>query len=145
MAGSAYRWVILLFGILAYGTSHFSRQNYTGITKFIQADFDLDRGAIGLLGASFFYAYAVFQMPWGIAADKFGSRAMATFGMLLTAATMAGFATSQSQEALLFWRAAAGIAGAAAYVSIAGGVARWFPRTRARLQPGCVWRHGGRA
>ena len=127
MAGSAYRWVILLFGILAYGTSHFSRQNYTGITKFIQADFDLDRGAIGLLGASFFYAYAVFQMPWGIAADKFGSRAMATFGMLLTAVTMAGFATSQSQEALLFWRAAAGIAGAAAYVSIAGGVARWFP------------------
>ena len=71
---SAYRWVVLLFGILAYGTSHFSRQNYTGIQKFMQADFDLDRGAIGLLGASFFYAYAVFQMPWGIAADRFGSR-----------------------------------------------------------------------
>jgi MFS family permease len=52
---------------------------------------------------------------------------MVTFGLLLTAATMAGFATSQSQEALLFWRAAAGIAGAAAYVSVAGGVARWFP------------------
>jgi sugar phosphate permease len=127
MTSSAYRWVVLLFGILAYGTSHFSRQNYTGIQKFMQADFDLDRGAIGLLGASFFYAYAVFQMPWGIAADRFGSRAMATFGMLLTALTMFGFATSQSEQALLFWRAAAGIAGAAAYVSIAGGVARWFP------------------
>jgi len=128
MSGTAYRWVILFFGILAYATSHFSRQNYTGIQKFIQADFQLDRGAIGLLGASFFYAYAIFQMPWGIAADKFGSRAMATFGMLLTAATMVGFATSRSEEALLFWRAAAGIAGAAAYVSIAGGIARWFPQ-----------------
>ena len=109
MSGTAYRWVILFFGILAYATSHFSRQNYTGIQKFIQADFQLDRGAIGLLGASFFYAYAIFQMPWGIAADKFGSRAMATFGMLLTAATMVGFATSRSEEALLFWRAAAEI------------------------------------
>jgi sugar phosphate permease len=128
MTAPAYRWVILLFGILAYATSHFSRQNYTGIQKFIQADFQLDRAAIGLLGASFFYAYAIFQMPWGIAADKFGSRAMATLGMLLTAATMVGFATSQSEAALLFWRAAAGIAGAAAYVSIAGGIARWFPQ-----------------
>jgi sugar phosphate permease len=125
---SSYRWVILLFGILAYATSHFSRQNYTGIQKFIQADFQLDRAAIGVLGASFFYAYAIFQMPWGIAADKFGSRTMATLGMLLTAAAMVGFATSQSEQALLLWRAAAGIAGAAAYVSIAGGIARWFPQ-----------------
>lgn len=89
----AYRWVILVFGILAYATSHFARQNYTGIQRFMQADFDLDRGALGLLGAAFFYAYALCQMPWGIAADKLGSR----------------------------------LAAAAAYVSVSGGVARWFP------------------
>lgn len=123
----AYRWVILLFGILAYATSHFARQNYTGIQRFMQADFELDRGALGLLGAAFFYAYALCQMPWGIAADKLGSRLAATVGILLTAATMVGFASSQSEGALLFWRAAAGVAGAAAYVSVAGGVARWFP------------------
>ena len=51
MTAPAYRWVILLFGILAYATSHFSRQNYTSIRKFIQADFQLDSAAIGLLGA----------------------------------------------------------------------------------------------
>lgn len=123
----AYRWVILLFGILAYATSHFARQNYTGIQRFMQADFALDRGTLGLLGAAFFYAYALCQMPWGIAADKFGSRAAATLGILLTAAMMVGFATSQSEGALLFWRAAAGVAAAAAYVSVSGGVARWFP------------------
>jgi sugar phosphate permease len=123
----SYRWVILLFGILAYATSHFARQNYTGIQRFMQADFELDRGALGLLGAAFFYSYALCQMPWGIAADKLGSRLATTVGILLTAGTMVGFATSQSEGALLFWRAAAGVAGAAAYVSIAGGVARWFP------------------
>jgi sugar phosphate permease len=123
----AYRWVILLFGILAYATSHFARQNYTGIQRFMQADFALDRGALGLLGAAFFYAYALCQMPWGIAADRFGSRLAATVGILLTAATMVGFASSQSEGALLFWRAAAGVAAAAAYVSVSGGVARWFP------------------
>lgn len=127
MPASSYRWVVLVVGILAYATSHFSRQNYTGIQQFMQADFRLDRGALGLLGAAFFYAYALFQMPWGVAADKLGSRITATAGILFTAATMVGFATSQSEQALLFWRAAAGIAGAAAYVSVAGGVARWFP------------------
>jgi sugar phosphate permease len=123
----SYRWVILVFGILAYATSHFARQNYTGIQRFMQADFELDRGMLGLLGAAFFYAYALCQMPWGIAADKFGSRIAATLGILLMAATMAGFATSQSEMELLMWRVAAGVAAAAAYVSVSGGVARWFP------------------
>ncbi|OFW02639.1 MAG: hypothetical protein A3I61_11025 [Acidobacteria bacterium RIFCSPLOWO2_02_FULL_68_18] len=127
MPPAAYRWVILVFGILAYATSHFARQNYTGIQRFMQADFDLDRGTLGLLGAAFFYAYALCQMPWGLAADKLGSRIAATLGILLTAATMVGFASSQSQAALLVWRAAAGVAAAAAYVSVSGGVARWFP------------------
>ncbi|MGH9254133.1 MAG: MFS transporter [Vicinamibacterales bacterium] len=125
--GHSYRWVILIVGTLAYATSHFARQNYTGIQKFMQADFALDRGALGLLGAAFFYAYALAQMPWGVAADRFGSRVVSSFGILLIAATMVGFATSQSEQALLFWRVAAGIASAVAYVSIAGGVARWFP------------------
>jgi sugar phosphate permease len=126
-AASSYRWVVLIAGIVAYATSQFSRQNYTGIQKFIATDIPLDMGTIGLLGAVFFYAYALFQVPWGVAADRFGSRVVITVGILLTAATMAGFATSQSVPALLLWRSVAGIAVAATYVSVAGGLARWFP------------------
>ena len=119
-----YRWVILFFGILAYGTSQFARQNFNGIQKFIAADLNLDRGAIGLLASMFFYSYALFQMPWGIAADKFGSRKVVGLGILLTAATMVGFATGRTEGWLLFWRAAARIAGAAVYVSLTGNLAR---------------------
>jgi sugar phosphate permease len=126
-ASSSYRWAVLVVGTLAYATSHFARQNYTGVQKFIQADFQLDTGTMGLFAAAFFYPYALFQMPWGVASDKFGVRLVATFGILLIAATMVGFATSQSQQALFLWRAAAGIASAVAYVSVAGAVARWFP------------------
>ena len=124
----AYRWVILAFAVLAYATSQFARQNYTGVQKFIAADFNLDKGALGLLGSAFFYSYALFQMPWGIASDRFGSRGVTALGILLSAGAMAGFATSQSQTALLVWRAMAGIAGAAVYVALTGGMARWFPR-----------------
>ena len=123
----AYRWVILIFGILAYSTSQFARQNYGGIQRFIAADFNLDRAALGLLGSVFFYAYALFQVPWGIASDRFGNRGVTGLGLFLIALTMGGFATSQSAGALLFWRCAAGVASAAVYVAIAGALARWFP------------------
>ncbi len=124
---ASYRWIILFVGILAYSTSQFARQNYGGVQKFIAADFNLDRAALGVLGSVFFYAYALFQMPWGIASDRFGNRGVTALGLFLIAATMVGFATSQSEGALLFWRCAAGVASAAVYVAMAGALARWFP------------------
>jgi MFS transporter, OPA family, sugar phosphate sensor protein UhpC len=122
-----YRWVILAFGVLGYAATQFARQNYAGIQKFIAADLHLDKAALGLLGSVFFYSYAVFQMPWGVASDKWGSRSVTTVGVLLVAVTMAGFATSETAAQLLVWRALSGIAGAAVYVAMTGGVARWFP------------------
>ena len=59
--------------------------------------------------------------------DRFGSRVITGLGILLTGVAMWGFATGQTEGALLFWRAVACVGGAAAYVSLAGGLARWFP------------------
>lgn len=143
VAAGAYRWVVLFFGVLTYATSHFARQNYAGIQQFIAADFALDRAAFGLMGSVFFYAYALSQLPWGISADKFGGRGVAALGILLTAAAMAGFATSRSETELLLWRALAGVAGAAAYVAIAGAVARWFPVSERGLSQGMLGGVGG--
>ena len=123
-----YRWVILLLGILAYATSLFARQNYAGVQKFVAHDLGLDKAALGLLGSVFFYSYALFQMPWGLASDRFGSRWIVGLGILLTAVAMAGFATAQTLTGLVLWRGASGIAGAAAYVAMSGGLACWFPQ-----------------
>ena len=130
-----YRWVILFFGMLAYTTSYFARSNYTGIAKFVSADFGLDEGAIGLLGSVFLYTYALSQMPWGIASDRWGSRKAVGIGVLLTGVTLWGFANSSTFSQLLFWRAANGIAAAAIYVVMAGSLARWFsPKERGFAQ-----------
>src|SRR2546430_16050123 len=117
----AYRWIILIFGMLAYTTSYFARSNFQGIAKFVSADFGLDKGAIGLLGSVFLYSYALSQLPWGIASDRWGSRRAVGIGVLLTGATLWGFASSSSVNQLLFWRAANGVAAAAVYVVMAGG------------------------
>ena len=141
--GFSYRWVILGFAILAYGTSQFSRQNYTGVQKFIAEDLSLDRGTLGLMGSAFFYAYALLQMPWGIAADRFGSRSIIGLGILLTAVTMVGFATASSPESLIVWRILSGIATAAVYVPTAGMIARWFRDSERSFSQGTLGGVGG--
>lgn len=138
-----YRWVILAVGILAYGTSQFSRQNYAGVQKFIAGDLGLDRGTLGVMGSAFFYAYAVAQMPWGIASDRLGSRAVIGTGIFLTAATMSGFAMGESTGSLIFWRILSGIAAAAVYMPLTGGIARWFPDKERGLSQGTLGGVGG--
>ena len=140
---SPYRRVILGIGILAYGTSQFSRQNYAGVQKFIAADLGLDRGALGLLGSAFFYSYALFQMPSGVASDRFGSRTVIGLGILLTAATMAGFAMGETTGSLVFWRITSGVAAAAVYVPLTGGIARWFAAEERGLSQGTAGGVGG--
>ena len=121
--------------MLAYTTSYFARSNYTGIAKFVSADFGLDKGDIGLLGSVFLYSYALAQMPWGVASDKWGSRRAVGLGVLLTGATLWGFAASSTFNQLLFWRTANGIAAASVYVVMAGALARWFsPKERGFCQ-----------
>jgi len=112
--------------MLAYTTSYFARSNHTGIAKLLSADFDLDKGAMGLIGSSFLYSYALAQMPWGVASDRWGSRRAVGFGVFVTALTLWGFASSTSFNQLVFWRAANGIAAASVYVVMAGALARWF-------------------
>ena len=140
---SPYRWVILGIGILAYGTSQFSRQNYTGVQKFIAEDLSLDRAALGLMGSAFFYAYALFQMPSGLASDRFGSRWLIGLGILFTAVTMSGFATGETTGSLVFWRIMSGVAAAAVYVPLTGGIARWFSTSERGLSQGTAGGVGG--
>src|ERR1041384_5494040 len=121
--------------MLAYTTSSFARSNYTGIAKFVSADFGLDKGSLGLLGSSFLYAYALAQLPWGFASDRWGSRKAVGVCVFLTAATLFGFATSVDFNQLLFWRIANGAAAAGVYVVMAGALARWFtPQERGLCQ-----------
>jgi len=138
-----YRWGVLAAGIVAYATSQFSRQNYAGIQKFMADELALDKGALGLLGSVFFYSYALFQMPWGLATDRWGSRWIVTLGIFLTAVATWGFSIGHSLTALLTWRVLSGIGGAAVYGSLAGGLARWFPAPERGLSQAALGGVGG--
>jgi len=131
LRGARYRWIILGCCILAYATSHLTRWSYTGLAPYISADLHLDKAALGLLGAAFFYPYALAQVPWGRLADTFGGRHVISLGVLAVASLLVGFATAASLGEAIGWRIAIGLVAACGFVPIASLLARWFaPRER---------------
>ena len=122
-----YRWIILFISMLGFAASTLARNYISGVAVFVATDLHVDKGGIGLMASAFFYAYALAQLPWGIASDRWGSRKTVSIGAFLTALAVLGFATSTSTTQLVLWRAAMGAAAASAFVALAACLARWFP------------------
>jgi sugar phosphate permease len=138
-----YRWIILACCILAYATSHLTRWSYTGLATYISADLRLDKAALGLLGAAFFYPYALAQVPWGRLADRFGGRYVISLGILAGAVLLVGFTTAASLGEAMGWRIGIGLIAACGFVPIAGLLARWFKVRERGFANGAYYGLGG--
>jgi sugar phosphate permease len=112
--------------MLVYCTSQLVRWNYASITKYLTTDLGIGKPELGLLGSAFFYAYAIFQIPWGTATDIFGGRKVIPVGISILALFLAGFAFSATFTQALVWRALMGVVAAAGYVPITSVLAKWF-------------------
>lgn len=92
-----------------------------------QQELGLSKDRVGDVLASFFFAYALGQLPAGWLADRFGPRRMlVTYILLWSLFTgLTGFVGGLMS--LIFVRAACGLAEAGAYPASALLVTRWFP------------------
>ena len=70
------RWFIFALAASLFLLSQFYRVSNAVIAPMLIADLSLDTKAIGLMSASFFYAFAVTQIPIGLFLDKIGPRSM---------------------------------------------------------------------
>lgn len=123
---ASYRWVILLACMLVYCTSQLVRWNYASITKYLMTDLHIGKPELGILGSAFFYAYAIAQIPWGVATDIFGGRRVIPIGIGILAFFLVGFALSATYTEAIIWRALMGVVAAAGYVPITSVLAKWF-------------------
>lgn len=138
-----YRWVILGVCVLAYSATQLTRWSYSGLATYISQDLHLDKGALGLLGAAFFYPYALAQVPWGRLTDRFGGRVTISIGLLAMGGMLALFATAQTFTQAIVWRVGIGIVSACGFVPIAGLLAGWFNRSERGLANGVYHGVGG--
>lgn len=108
-----------------------------------QRELGLGREHVGDVLASFFFAYALGQLPAGWMADRFGPRRMLVLYILLWSACTAATGLAGNLAALIVLRFACGLAEAGAYPASGRLIARWFPFNQ-RARANSVVAFGGR-
>lgn len=92
----------------------------------LAVEFGLTASELGLLAACMFAAYAVVQLPLGVALDAIGPRRMQTGLMLVAAAGFALFALSSGMTGFMAARVILGVGISAGLMAIIKGNSQWF-------------------
>ncbi len=122
------RYGVVAFMLALIGVAYLDRICIATAAPAMRAELGIDDAAMGLVFSAFTLAYALFEVPSGWMADRFGARVTLTrivvWWSLMTAATglALGFAS------LLLIRFLFGLGEAGTFPSMARVYARWLPR-----------------
>jgi sugar phosphate permease len=128
-APSGARKVVVALTLALVAVAYLDRVCISTAAPAIRAELGLDQADMGIVFSAFTFAYALFEMPSGWLADKFGARKalmrIVLFWSAMTAATglAAGFGSLVALR-LLF-----GMGEAGAFPATARAYARWLPPT----------------
>ncbi len=108
----------------------FYRVSTAVISPFLVRDLGFTNAQLGDLAAVFFYAFALSQIPIGIALDRLGSRITMFFLALAAVGGAVLFALGQTPSDLIIARALLGIGMSGNLMIIYALLAAWFPLDR---------------
>lgn len=124
---SLRRWAIFAIASLNFIISMFYRMSTAVISPALVRDLGFTSGQLGDLSAAFYYAFAMCQIPVGMALDRLGSRI--TVGVLSVAAVGGAilFAVGQTPTHLILARGLLGIGMSCNFMVVLTLIAAWFP------------------
>lgn len=123
---ASLKWIIWGILCLCYVIVNFQRFVMSAVQGDIISDFNLTNAAFANIGAAYFYAYFLMQIPTGIMVDTIGTRFTATAGMLLAGIGTIVFSVSSSFGFAFSGRLIAGIGLAVIFISIVKTIIVWF-------------------
>jgi MFS family permease len=132
------RWVIFGICTTLFLMSLFYRASGAVIASDLSRDLHLDPEGLGILGAAFFYAFALVQVPLGIVLDRVGPKRTM---ILLNLVAMAGglvFAQAESVTGGVVGRSLLGIGMSANLMGTFVLLTRWFEPARFATLSGLV-------
>jgi len=100
------------------------------IAKDLMQEFGVTGTVVGLLSATYFYAYAGFMIPSGLLIDALGVRRVATAGGVVMGLGTVAMAMAGAPGLLLAGRFAVGLGATVAFIGALKIAASWFPPTR---------------
>lgn len=129
-ATSGYRWVVWSVLILAYLVVFFHRLALGVVREDLTLAFGISATTFSNLGATYFYAYTLMQIPSGILADSLGARKTVTFGTLTAACGSLIFGLSPSIGWAFAGRLLVGIGVSVVLIAILKVLSQWFPENQ---------------
>jgi len=117
---------VLLGGFLALVTLSVMNSAYSNVLDAIKAEMGLSYSQAGALMSAYFTGYAVGQVPWGVLADRRGSRPVIALSVLGVSASTLLFGLSGGVEVALATRFLAGLLGAGVFVPCVRLVSGWY-------------------
>lgn len=124
--------VLLPFGF-GYFLSYLFRAVNAVVAPDLVAELGLNASQLGLLTASYLFAFACFQLPLGVLLDRYGPRRVQVALLALAALGAALFASGTSVTTLAIARGLIGIGFAGGLMSGFKAVVLWVPEQRRAL------------
>ncbi len=127
------RHVVLAFALAAVAIAYLDRVCISTAAPSLKADLALSDAQMGYVFSAFTLAYALFEVPSGWLADRFGARSTLTRIVLWWSAMTAATGAASGFASLVALRWLFGMGEAGVFPSLARAFARWFPaRERGR-------------
>jgi sugar phosphate permease len=130
------RWYILGLICLMYLITYLDRVNISTAAPVISKEFGFDRITMGAIFSAFVWAYALFQVPGGWLADRFGARNVLTIIVGYWSAMTAATAMATGAVSFIAVRFLFGMGEAGAFPSATRAMQLWYPREERGLVQG---------
>src|SRR5699024_9837188 len=125
---SHMRWMIVAFSALGLTIAYLDRAALSVALPFMAEDFHISPAIQGVLLSSFFWTYALFQIPSGWVLDKFGPRVIYPIAVGWWSVWTALTALSTGVTSAIVFRTGLGIGEAPVQPANIKVVSQWFPR-----------------
>lgn len=123
-------YVAFAVGSAAFFLSFFHRVAPAAIADDLSTAFGVGGAALGALAATYFYVYAVMQVPSGVLADTLGPRKVLAAGGLVAGLGSIAFATAESVGTAALGRTLVGLGVSVAFICVLKLTANWFEERR---------------
>ncbi len=138
-----YRWLIFSLLAVCYVLVYFHRTCPAVLAMDIMRDLKTSGTLTGILGAAYFYPYALMQLPAGLLSDSWGARKTITLFFIVAFIGSIVLGLSPSVAWAIIGRTLVGIGVAMLFVPTMKILAEWFHRNEFARMTGILMAMGG--
>jgi len=123
------RWLMIWLCFLANAIGYIDRANLSIAAPMIRSEMGIDAETIGWIMSTFFWTYAVMQLPAGWLVDRIGVRISLTFAVVWWSLFTAATGVARGVWQFVFVRLMLGVGESACQPSFTRTAFNWFPRS----------------